>query len=255
MYHNELFAGFSAALLSNAILHPLDMMKVHQIDSRSSSILQSLRYLWHTGLLYRTLPINTLAYSLNYSIYFPLYNYIKDRFQCQPIWATIPASMLSMTFINPLWVLKNVQSTCVPVKSIVETVKYVYQQGGLMGFQSGLIFGYINNLNGVINFSIYETLKLRHTSEPPTNVHIMLYALLARTTSTLICFPILALRTRQQIEQTSYCATLSALKKEPLRRLYNGILPNLLQQLPKNVLLLVLYENLLLYVFTKPESR
>lgn len=77
-YQREFIAGFTSAVISSALLHPIDTIKVNQIHNRTP-LVQTIRNLYNVGnlkIFYKALPVNVSAYSLTYAIYFPLNRYI-----------------------------------------------------------------------------------------------------------------------------------------------------------------------------------
>lgn len=142
--------------------------------------------------------------------------YIKEHIQTQNkyalfTFATIPPAIVAMTVCNSLWTIKANQ-----IVHGISKFSYSY-------FYKGLAYGYLNNLNGVITFTLYDIMK-------EYGNHYTLYALVAKTIATVICFPIFTLRIRTQVGSTTHT------------HLFKGLMCTLAQQLPKTTLMLTILE-------------
>ncbi|AUQ43953.1 hypothetical protein [Esparto virus] len=249
-YFNEFIAGFLSSMIATIILQPLDSIKMNQI-ARKNGIISTIKTIYNThGItqFYRALPINCMAYSITYGIYFPINKYIKDENPLniqskylQFLMATIPPTMISLTFTNPLWVIKSIQSQATePKQTIYGTIKYIYKHNGLVGFQRGLLFGYLNSINGVLTFTMYDILK--DLFKANTSFEYATYSAIAKTFAYFISFPIYALRIRQQVNQKSIAWNIKTAIHDPFKSIYFGLSLTLLQMVPKTAILLVLYE-------------
>lgn len=191
-----------------------------------------------------------------YAIYFPLNAYFK---KINPLhlnnqyavytFATIPPSLISMTLCNPMWTIKAKQIGGGEV-GMHTAIRQIYEMSGYRGFYKGLMFGYVNSLNGIMSFTLYDILKdvMRGDAVSNNTMDYVICSLASKTIATICCFPIFVLRIRQQIDQTSFSQTLRKMLTQ--RSIYSGIMFTLAQQLPKNTILLFTYE-CLLTIFNK----
>ena len=253
-YMNEFFAGFIASIISTIILQPIEAIKTNQIANRTN-ILTTMKSIYQQhGLrqFYRTMSISCFAYGSSYGIYFPLNRYLKNENPfnietryLQYFMATIPPTLISLTLVNPLWVIKSVQSASQPNENmtILTSARQIYKNYGLYGFQRGLIFGYLNSINGVITFTLYDILKDKFNAT--TTLEYAAYSSLAKTSAYLISFPLFALRIRQQINQHSMLWNMRSALNEPIAKLYSGLSLTLVQMIPKTVIMLILYEEII----------
>lgn len=161
--------------------------------------------------------------------------------------ATIPPTIASLTLTNPLWVVKSVQAASLNIDGHHPTfsrcMKQVYRKHGLYGFQKGLLFGYLNSVNGIITFTLYDVFKDYFNVD--TSVGYASCSSISKTLAYFISYPLLVIRTRQQIQQINIKIAFAEIYREPFRHLYFGLTPTLVQMVPKTALLLVLYENVL----------
>lgn len=161
--------------------------------------------------------------------------------------ATIPPTIASLTLTNPLWVVKSVQAASLNIDGHHPTfsrcMKQVYRKHGLYGFQKGLLFGYLNSVNGIITFTLYDVFKDYFNVN--TSVGYASCSSISKTLAYFISYPLLVIRTRQQIQQINIKIAFAEIYREPFRHLYFGLTPTLVQMVPKTALLLVLYENVL----------
>lgn len=266
----EIIAGAISSCAATVILQPFDVIRITQM-ANETTLLFTLREIYNSnneksrirrlGNFYRALPISMMAYMLTYSIYFPINSYLKrenpldlESSYLIYIFASIPPSIISMSIVNPLWVIKARQvSNNFEHINIWNTIKIIYRQSGYRGFAKGLTFGYLNNINGIITFTLYDVFKdLIATSgnysgsEQYTAWDLVICSLASKTIATIIAYPILALRIRHQTQPNQSMGKLlmSLFRKHP-KTLYYGLTPTLAQQLPKNTITMVLYEFIL----------
>lgn len=259
----EIIAGLGSGALVTVFFHPLDTIRINQIKTKDS-ILKVFRNLYINNevesqtfikkhiygalRLYRALPIGCLAYSITYGIYFPINQHFKnqDYLHCSHkyllyMMSTIPATTCSMTITNPLWTIKSVQISAPQPISIFQSAAQIYKTSGIMGFQKGLLLGYLNGLNGVITFTLYDIFKDAFGSE--SSIDYAMCAALSKTCAYFITFPIFSLRIQHQITQDTLVNVFIQQAKS-LRTLYCGLTMTLLQMVPRTSLMLVLYEKI-----------
>lgn len=161
---------------------------------------------------------------------------------------TIPSTIIALTFANPLWMIKSLKSTdnFHSNHTAFYYAKKIYSDSnGIGGFTRGLSFGYLNSINGIITFTSYELLKDHYKIDNSTGYAIC--SAFSKTIAYLISYPLLALRIRHQVEAptTTSLDVLRSVLKMPIRNIYYGLTPTLLQMVPKTTLMLLFYENIL----------
>ncbi|ATZ81540.1 mitochondrial carrier protein-like protein [Drosophila innubila nudivirus] len=251
-YLKEFCIGFCASIIASICLQPLDALRTIQIINKASifDTLRSMYYRQGIGQFYRTTTINALAYGTTYGIYFPINEYLKtsNPFNVEGVYmkyfmATIPPTLISLTIVNPLWVIKSIQAASFDNNcSITDSVRYIYKINGICGFYSGLLFGYLNSINGIITFTIYDIMKYQFGTA--TILQYIIYSSIAKTCAYLTTFPILSLRIRQQANQLSFLTNIRSALNDPIIVLYYGLGVTLLQNIPKLALTMTLYENI-----------
>lgn len=255
--YNEFIAGIGASTLATMVFHPLDTVRINQINTKLS-ISTVVKNLYNEvtvqnkrgGLMrfYRALPIGCLAYSTTYGVYFPINQHFKneDYFNCSHkyilyMMSTIPATLCSMTLTNSLWTIKSVQISTPTKMSILQSASKIYNTSGILGFQKGLLFGYLNGLNGVITFTLYDIFK--DMTGAQTSIEYSLCSGLSKTCAYFVTFPIFALRIQHQITQdTIVNVFLKQIKT--LRTVYCGLSMTLVQMVPRTSLMMVIYEQI-----------
>ncbi|AYP97924.1 mitochondrial carrier protein-like protein [Mauternbach virus] len=252
-YLKEFCIGFCASIIASICLQPLDTLRTIQIINKASifDTLKSIYYRQGISQFYRTTTINALAFSLTYSIYFPINKYLKTEnpFNIEGVYlqyfmATIPPTLISLTIVNPLWVIKSIQASSFDNNcSIVDSARYIYKVKGICGFYSGLLLGYLCSINGIITFTIYDIMKYQFGTT--TILQYIIFSSFAKFFAYLITFPILSLRIRQQVNQLSCLKNIQLVLTDPIISLYYGLGITLLQTISKLALMMMIYENLI----------
>lgn len=276
---SDAVVGLTSSSLTSLILHPVDVVRLAQISNGTSlcntikkiynsknivaSSTSCRQYLLKPLNFYRAVPISIIANGMTYSIYFPLNTYLKNEMSTHInnkyllyMFATIPPSLFSMTVCNPLWTIKakQISNRCGKMFSLRHTVRHIYVTSGFSGFYRGLMFGYINSLNGMLSFTMYDIFKdlLWQHNNRLNSLDYIMCSVVSKTIATVVCYPILVMRIRQQVYQLSVRETLKNMFSSAYttkhttvlytRSMFNGLLFTLAHQLPKNAILLVLYE-------------
>lgn len=255
-YIQEFCIGLFASVVASLFLQPLDTIRTNQIINKTP-FLDTIRSIYSRqgiGQFYKTTKINALAFGLTYGIYFPINRYLKnenpfkiDSVFAQFLIATIPPTMISLTLVNPLWVMKSVQSASFKNDwTIIESAKHIYKTKGIKGYYAGLIFGYLNCIHDIITFTLYDILKNHFNAN--TEIQCSIFIGLAKTLAYLITFPLLALRVRQQVNQLSIIDNIYAIFEDSFQTLYYGFGITLLQDIPKIAIMIALYEKSVKYI-------
>lgn len=245
-----LVAGFLAATATTLLLHPCDVIRLTQITQKMSFVI-TIQQLWTQRSFYHALPISMLSYVATYCIYFPFNNYLKTLLGTTDIHpyiiftlATIIPSLCSLTICNPVWTIKSQQ---IADRSLTcrQALRSIYERSGYRGFYKGLLFGYLNSMNGIIAFSLYDIFKdMLRDETGNTATDIFIASISSKTIATVLCYPFFVLRIRHQVLQGSLLKTMRTLTNCQ-SNIFQGLGISLVQQLPKNTLILLIYEFLM----------
>ncbi|KAI8817414.1 mitochondrial carrier domain-containing protein [Fimicolochytrium jonesii] len=234
-------SGAAAGLLSSVLVCPLDVLKIriqnqrHQsgVSPKYTGTVQGVKLIWNEeGVrgLFRGLGTTTIAYIADRAIWFAAYNQLKDRLAAAAgrppedagalvhLNASIGSSLVTMAFVNPLWVIRTrmmVQST---VKGQASATHYTSTSHALSsilrteGF-SALYKGFVPSLLGIthvaVQFPLYERLKVvmrdlekkrGRVDQDLSAVSILLASAGSKMVASVATYPHEVLRTRLQTQ-------------------------------------------------------
>lgn len=260
--YSEFIAGIGSSAMVTLLFHPMDTIRINQINTKHS-ILPLSRKLFNDNFLgqnslikysrgilrfYRAMPISCLAYSATYGVYFPISHHFKNEnyFDCPHKYllymiSTVPATCCAMTVTNALWTIKSIQISSVKNMSIKQSASKIYNTSGIVGFQKGLLFGYLNGMNGMITFTLYDILK--DMTGAQSSIEYSLCSGVSKTCAYVITFPIFALKIKHQISQDTIVNVLLK-QRYTFKSMYYGLSMTLLQMVPRTAVLMVLYEKI-----------
>lgn len=248
--YQEFFAGFLASSLSTIVFHPLDIIRIKQISEKTTITTVCKSIYSNAGLrgFYRALPIGCLAYSITYGVYFTASRHFKnanylntsDKYMLY-LFSSIPATICSITATNALWTIKSTQISSPEKLSLFQSASHIYKTYGFFGFQKGILFGYLNGLNGIITFVLYDIFV--DLMKATTSTEYALCSGSAKTIACFVAFPLFSLRIQQQINQKSICGALVQQLKS-WKTIYCGLPLSLVQMVPRTALMMVLFEAL-----------
>eukprot|EP00940_MAST-03C_sp_MAST-3C-sp2_P002789 g2789.t1 len=161
------------------------------------------------------------------------------------------AGATATTITHPLDVLRLRIAVTPELKGIGNAVSHIYAENGLRTFYKGYTPTLLSLSPFIaINFSTFDALKTWYYPEgPPEKVEAQVTLLLgaiAGLTAQSICFPLDTVRRRMQLAGTNYKGTLDAFltipRKEGIRGLYKGMLPNAIKIVPNNGIRFLAYE-------------
>lgn len=294
-------ASASASLLTAALLHPLDVIRITQMANQTS-FLFTMRDIYNSNYkktiygrvanFYRAMPISMMAFCLTYTLFLPMKQFLKDEnhlnitnsYLLYTI-ANIPPSIVTMTVVNPLWTIKSHQiSDNLSLCGLRETTRNLYRSSGIRGFYKGLLFGYLNNLNGIVSFTFYDIFKdllLQQYNMTAAiadggaatggdgaaaiadggaaggdaagagdgvklgPLDIGLCSMASKVIGTVVSYPLFVLRIRHQVVQTTLPQVCKSACSQHPRIWCYGIGVTLVQQLPRNAIMMMLYEHIL----------
>lgn len=160
--------------------------------------------------MYRGLGVGLIGTVVSYGIYFFWYRFLKNIFyhslkrteltDIDITVITMAAGCLNSFVTNPIWFVNTRMSISKEKKSIVRTIKDIYNSEGLWAFYKGVLPNMILVINPIINFVIYENLKkiLIQRGFSLNAAQLFLISSVAKTIATLCTYPILTIRVKMQ---------------------------------------------------------
>lgn len=245
--------------------------------SNKPSALHLWRHIYRSeGLVgyVRGLGATLATVPLFWGLYFPLYDELKHRLadKAMPPAGThcvsaIAAGAAADIICNPLFFVRTRLQTeamhhAGPPLGIVQTVKGLYQEGGILIFWRGMSASLFGLSHVAVQFPIYEWLK-RHfqggsDERPCTNVELLLASGASKMCASLLTYPHEVLRSRVMDSRTS--TTLlqtirTILQKEGYLGFYTGLHITLLRVVPNCCITFLTYELLLRFAKQQLEIR
>ncbi|KAJ8667299.1 hypothetical protein QAD02_008961 [Eretmocerus hayati] len=272
MWWRHLLAGGIAGAVSRTCTAPLDRVKVYlQVHgTRQCNIFSCFKYMLREGGVksyWRGNGINVLKIGPETALKFMAYEQVKKAIKGQDnrdlsIYERFVAGSIaggvSQSAIYPLEVLKTrlaLRKTG-EFKGVLDATQKIYNQAGLKSFYRG----YIPNLIGIlpyagIDLAVYETLKNHYHRTHPKDEHpsfwLLIFCGTASSTAGQVCsYPLALVRTRLQAQvvpvngQNNMVGIIQDIvKREGIRGLYRGLLPNFLKVAPAVSTSYVVYEH------------
>lgn len=297
--HKHILAAGTAAALSTIAVQPLDVLKTRlQVSSLPKyhqgpvrGITRNLRNIFVAeGVrgLYRGLFPSLISVVPSISIYFTLYCEIKCAFGVkaqdgsaktaglQALSAGL-ASCMTAAITNPLWVVKarmqtqpHSRYTAPKYHNTFHAMHTIAKDEGVRALYKGLGASMLNSTQAMIQFPIYEKLKLVmckrfDTDCPHAALCYLASSAIAASFASIITYPSEVVRSRMQVQgmqlhglhvqgfhraiPRSYMGTFSAFRtifyEEGLRGMYRGMLTNLVRLVPAQAISFTVYEVIL----------
>lgn len=201
------------------------------------------------------------------TIYFCSYQFFKNYFQrnnlnkniiLDSILTSFLAACLTSIVTNPIWVLNTriiqSQKENLPVSNLEMTMK-ILKNEGVFAFFNGLIPSIIMTINPVIQYCIYEYLKSKFQlpNGDISSFNIIWISLISKYVTTIITYPMLSIKTLFQSNDGKpvgeiYKILKNILEIKGIKGLYDGISAKILQTLLNNVILMLSFEKLQMYL-------
>jgi len=168
------------------------------------------------------------------------------------------AGSTSSVFANPFWLLNTRMTLAKEKKTILQTVKEIYDKDGISEFYKGVLPNMILVLNPIINFVVYEAIKKFLTlkgEKGASMLKIFIASSVGKILATFATYPILTVRVKLQKAAESGEAHEGQWKM--FRRImdelnfsdfFTGIQAKIVQTVLYNAFLLIAYEKIRLAV-------
>lgn len=282
--HNHLLAAGSAAAVSAVAVQPLDVLKTRLQTNVAlkQNLIANIRHIFQiegTRGLYRGLGPTLGSVVPSISIYFTLYNYIKRALGCpsgEPLRDIVSqsaaaglASSATAAITNPIWLVKTRLQTQPITKSRVhrattlQTFRAIIHEEGVRGLYKGLGASFLASTQAMVQFPIYEELKLLMCSSNPANSkkNTCSYLAASAISASLACiltYPAEVVRSRLQAQGHTqiYNGVAHAFRKivalEGAAGLYRGLMTSLIKMTPAHAISFTTYEYMLKLLTTSP---
>ncbi|CAO3643947.1 unnamed protein product [Cunninghamella echinulata] len=183
---DQALAGFGAGLVSTAILHPLDVIKIKfQVDAAKTSTKRPLiggtiksfkDIIQQEGIsrgLYRGVTPSVAGATASWGFYFWWYSLIKKHMKkddqgklsaFQHLLASAEAGAVTAVMTNPLWVIKTRMCTTTrytpdAYKGLIDGLIRLTKEEGIRGLYRGMVPALFGVSHGAIQFMAYEEMK------------------------------------------------------------------------------------------------
>ncbi|KAK6751683.1 hypothetical protein RB195_003228 [Necator americanus] len=280
--YDHLIGGFAGGVVSTAVCHPMDLLKIRYSADEGSSIRPRYKSYFHAtkciiraeGVrgIYQGLTPNMVGSAMSWGLYLQWYHKIQeilpfrspnvniDNFLCGFF-----SGAAVMCITNPIWVTKT--RLCLQYETsgtkkysgTVDCLTKIFKEEGIPGLYRGFVPGLIGTTHGALQFMIYNRMKVWrcHQLDLEENTHLgtrdyLMFSALSKSIATTVTFPYQVLRTRMQDHNVRsggvWRTTVDTLRREGFRGLYKGCLMANLRQLPAAVVTFVTYENVRKYI-------
>ncbi|EIE25905.1 mitochondrial carrier [Coccomyxa subellipsoidea C-169] len=230
--------------------------------------------------LYAGISPALLGAGLSWGIYFTAYNNAKMRWQGLRNEASLsaPLHLLSAAeagcivclLTNPIWVIKTrlqLQRRAArlsnPYRGFGHAVRQIAKEEGFAGFYRGLLPSLLLVSHGAIQFMVYEELKKaasgplmrdNDSKQPLNSLEISVIGAVSKLAASIVTYPSQVVRARIQQRQDQFrgvrydsgLRTLQVtMRREGVRGLYKGLLPNVLRVMPQSAITFLIYEKVM----------
>lgn len=170
------------------------------------------------------------------------------------------AGTFTALLTNPIWVLKTrILSTSKlspgAYVGVVDGVKRVVREEGILGFWKGLVPSLMGVSQGALQFTMYDTLKYRFRQDDAEGGKLRFWeyigmSCVSKIAATLMVYPCQVLKSRlQDYESITKRKTVKQVaqgvwKLEGIGGFYKGVVPNIIRVLPATCITFGVYEEM-----------
>lgn len=253
-------SGASGGILSMLLTYPLITLSTRSQVSREGRIslkkalLQILKTEGVKGL-YSGITSALVGIGFTQFTYYYWYEWVKSRFIAQKgalsvidnIITGAIAGAATATLSNPIWVINTrmlVKQESEERDSSLQAARQIYKEEGLKGFFRGLLPSLFLVLNPIIQYTLYERLRLwlavqrQATSKILTGLDFFLLGAISKLCATSMTYPYIVLKSRMQLQASKDAANQytsisdgvrKIIKHEGVKGLFKGIESKLMQ--------------------------
>ncbi|KAL7572509.1 hypothetical protein ACA910_000333 [Epithemia clementina (nom. ined.)] len=232
------------------------------------------------GGCFRGLGATLITVPAFWGIYFPLYDDLKRHWTIEypntgQSWihmgSAVMAGAVSDVICNPMFVVRTRLQTDalhalagngirIRPKTVSETIRSLYQEGGMLVFWRGMTANIIGLTHVGIQFPVYEALKkkLRLNKRDNAPAEFLAASAFSKMVACLISYPHEVIRSRMQDARAPYVGLFETCQrmyvKEGLLGFYSGLPITLVRVLPNTCLTFLTYELLLQWARSQIEK-
>ncbi|KAF7291674.1 Mitochondrial NAD transporter [Mycena chlorophos] len=287
-----MLAGASSGFIASVATCPLDVVKTKLQAQRAvaghhgyEGIVETVKSIWkHDGVrgYYRGLGPTILGYLPTWAIYFSVYDTIKTHFGEPPLGATpaqerlYPAgSSQGIPARHPRTPMTRFMTQSrqeVRYKHTLDAALTIYRSEGISAFYRGLVPSLLGISHVVVQFPLYEQLKLwaqGNSQVPASTGSILLCSAVAKMTASVVTYPHEVVRTRLQTQRRPLAESSDGLltqlerggivhttgrliRNEGWKSLYKGLSVNLIRTVPNSAVTMLSYELLMRHLSPRP---
>jgi len=177
---NAIIAGSLATIVCN----PFDIIRVN-IQTKNLYTRNAIKYIYNTqGIVgfYKGLLTGLLTIPAFWSIYFPLYENMKNSYNTS--FSAYFSCCTASTLTSPLWYIRQKHQTFTNFNTFHEIKNLRFQQ-----FYSGLFSTYLINSNFMVQIPIFEQIK-SNNSFVNNPVNIFIATAFSKICASIVTFPL-----------------------------------------------------------------
>ena len=223
------FSGAAGGVIASLIFYPIEnfrtrvqaMDKSDQKGVKKLKLIEYLRQILDSEgytSLYKGLKVALIGNIFSYGIYFWWYRFLKNYFalmlkknqlsSIEMTAVTTLAGSISSVFSNPIWMLNTRMAIQKSKKSVFTVIKEILDTEGISAFFKGVLPNLILVINPIINFVVYEYLKVFALNKYGSERKIPFSAIFAMSSvgkilATFATYPILTIRVKLQADKSN----------------------------------------------------
>jgi adenine nucleotide transporter 17 len=252
-------SGGLSAFSSSAILHPLEVIRTKlQALPEAQNMWTFISKLYaKEGIkgFYAGFSAQVLTNVISYAVYFLLYRLLQRYFLAEGrslmghVKVSVEAGLGATIMNTPMWVVSS-RLMKDGHQSILQCIQSIIEHEGISGLWKGLMASLMLVSNPVINFVSYEFLKDRLLGKrlKPSTAAYFLIAALSKAIATFATYPLLTIRTRQQLTKDQALSQLQVvrelLRTDGVWGLYRGIHTKVVQTVLNTAVIMATHEQL-----------
>ena len=254
-------SGAISSMIATGILHPFESLRTKmQAEIVSVYFIDYARKIYkEEGLkgIYSGFSSSVINVTISYAMYFFSYKMLRTwLLKKKPqltflddAYASFLSSVIVIVINTPLWTI-NTRLVKDKSKRFLDVCKQILNREGIAGFFKGASLSILLTINPVIQYSLYEFLKVKSKSNK--TLHFFLFGAISKFIATVFTYPILTLRTRQQLNEAKNKSLLEELfsmfqgenNLKSFLALYNGFFSKAVQTVLNSAIILTLHEKI-----------